>query len=100
MISTGTLQIDANHYVIQTGGRFTTKVVALSGTTYNKFELPDNTAEIMIQSTASFTVASLTTEDGFVVAANTPITLGVTKMDELYIKGANLQNISVIYIHI
>ncbi len=98
MIKTHTFGQDENHNIVHVGKRFETEKYTIQATdTYEKIELPDNTVEVVLSSSNSFTFGESNTADGYTVPSVNPFIIHTVAMAEIWVKGTEDQVIQFYY---
>ena len=93
------LLTDGNRNPIPVSAKFTTEEVELTGTAFtdNDVDVPANAVEAILVSDASFEIAEKVNGDGYPVQADTDIMLGVANMSKIWLKGANEQDVHIMW---
>ncbi len=93
------ITLDDNLHPIPVSGQFVTEQVTLTGTAFtdNDVDIPDNVAEVTIKSSDNVEIAEAVDGDGFEIEAGLPFTIGISKMDKIWLKGANDQVVELIW---
>ncbi len=86
--------IDDNRKVIPTSTRFETENKTLSGTDFHEISKPEGAHEVIVSSLSEFTIAESATGDGFPADY---FQHGISKMANIYVKGADGQVLNIVW---
>ncbi len=93
----GILVTDNNNKSIPIGSRFSTALITLSGAGYNEITIAENVVEIVLKSGADFTIGEASDAVGF---TTDEITLGTGRVNSIFIKGVDAQEIQLLKVEL